>query len=302
MTDQARLLDESLLRKLERLRFAVTRVRAGQVKGERRSTKRGTSVEFADYRDYTRGDDLRRVDWNVYARLERPYVKLFEEEQDLAVHLLLDASGSMDWPPDAQDGAHKFRFARKLIAALGHIALTSGDKLVVSTVGQDVILPYHTLQLRGRGNALRLFDWLEQLEPAGVTDLAASLRRYALAAARPGVCVLVSDLFSPNGYREGLVALQGRGFEVTIVQTLAPNEVEPDLAGDLRLVDCETDAPQDVTMDGAMRDLYRRRLRAWQAEIGAYCRSHAVRYLATQTAAPLDKVVLQDLRQVGVIR
>jgi len=295
----ARLLDESFLRKLERLRFAVTRARAGQVKGERRSTKRGVSVEFADYRDYTRGDDLRRVDWNIYARLERPYVKLFEEEQDLAVHLLLDASGSMNWPEDSET---KFHFARKLVAALGHIALTSGDKLIVSMAGQGGVLPYLSLQLRGRGNALRLFDWLSQLEPSGVTDLSASLRDYALAASRPGVCVLVSDLFSPTGYRDGLVALQSRGFEVTLIQVLAPDEMEPALAGDLRLVDCETDSPQDVTVDGAMRDLYRRRLRAWQAEIGAYCRSHNVRYIAVETTRRLDELVLQDLRRVGVIR
>lgn len=290
----ARLLDESFLRKLERLRFATSRTRAGQVKGERRSTKRGASVEFADYRDYVRGDDLRRVDWNIYARLERPYVKLFEEEEDLAVHLLLDASGSMNWPEGAPDD--KFHFASRLVAALGHVALTGGDKLIVSIVG------YPSLQLRGRGNTLRLFEWLSHLEPSGATDLSTSLRDYALAAGRPGVCVLVSDLFSPGGYRDGLVALQGRGFEVTIVQVLAPDEVEPALAGDLRLVDCETDSPQDVTVDGAMRDSYRRRLRAWQAEIGAFCRSHNMRYVAIQTTRRLDELVLQDLRRAGVIR
>jgi len=301
MTDRARLLDESFLRKLERLRFAVRRVRAGQIKGERRSTKRGTSVEFADYRDYTRGDDLRRVDWNIYARLERPYVKLFEEEQDLAVHLLLDASGSMDWPEGPED-EKKFHFARKLAAALGHIALTSGDKLIVSTVGQEDILSHPSLQLRGRGNTLRLFNWLEQIEPSGAADLAARLREYALAALRPGACVLISDLFSPGGLREGLVALQGRGFETTVIQVLAPDEVEPVLAGDLRLVDCETGSAQDVTVDGAMRNLYRRRLLAWQAEIGAYCRRYDVRYIATQTTRRLDELVLQDLRRARVIR
>jgi len=303
MTTPVRLLDESFLRKLERLRFAVTRARAGQIKGERRSTRRGTSVEFADYRDYTRGDDLRRVDWNVYARLERPYVKLFEEEEDVAVHLLLDTSGSMNWPEDARDDAHKFYFARRLTAALGYIALAGGDKLIVSTLGQAAgrDMP-ENIQLRGRGSALRLFDWLAQLETGGVTDLAALLRRYSLMVARPGVCVLISDLFSPTGYHEGVIALQGRGFEITIIQVLAPDEVEPMLAGDLRLMDCETDLPQDVTVDSAMHDLYRRRLHAWQAEIGAYCRSHNVRYIAAQTTQQLDELVLQDLRRAGTIR
>jgi len=123
--------DESTLRKLDQLALVASRIRAGAMKGERRSTKRGTSIEFADYRDYTRGDDLRRVDWNVYARLERPFIKLLEEEEDLAVHLLLDASRSMDYGADEQ---HKFRYAQRLAAALGYIALAAGDRLMVTVL------------------------------------------------------------------------------------------------------------------------------------------------------------------------
>ena len=122
------IFDEQTLRKLDRLALVAAQVRAGQIKGERRSTKRGTSIEFADYRDYTRGDDLRRVDWNVYARLERPFIKLLEEEEDLAVHVLLDASRSMDYGTDTQ---HKFHYAQRLAAALGHIALAAGDRLTL---------------------------------------------------------------------------------------------------------------------------------------------------------------------------
>src|SRR5574337_380272 len=124
-----RLFDEKTLRKLEQLTLIAHKVRAGVMKGERRSTKRGTSIEFADYRDYTRGDDLRRVDWNVYARLERPFIKLLEEEEDLAVHLLLDASRSMD---SGMEDQHKFRYAQRLAAALGYVALAAGDRLTLT--------------------------------------------------------------------------------------------------------------------------------------------------------------------------
>src|SRR5215813_1359907 len=132
-----RLFDEKTLRKLERLTLVATRVRAGVTKGERRSTKRGTSIEFADYRDYTRGDDLRRVDWNVYARLERPYIKLLEEEEDLAVHVLLDASRSMDYGAafdPTQESRNKFHYAQRLAAALGYVALAAGDRLTLAAL------------------------------------------------------------------------------------------------------------------------------------------------------------------------
>src|SRR5258708_34918584 len=130
-----RLFDEKTLRKLERLTLVATRVRAGVMKGERRSTKRGTSIEFADYRDYTRGDDLRRVDWNIFARLERPFIKLLEEEEDLAVHLLIDASVSMDWPTAGEPSQNKFTFARSVLAGLGTISLASGEQITVSALG-----------------------------------------------------------------------------------------------------------------------------------------------------------------------
>src|SRR5258708_9814602 len=130
-----RMFDEKTLRKLERLELIARRVRAGVMNGARRSNKRGTSIEFADYRDYTRGDDLRRVDWNIFARLERPFIKLLEEEEDLAVHLLIDASVSMDWPTAGEPSQHKFTFARRVLAGLGRISASSGDQFTVNSPG-----------------------------------------------------------------------------------------------------------------------------------------------------------------------
>jgi uncharacterized protein (DUF58 family) len=301
-----RLFDEATLHKLERLRLVANKVRAGAIKGERRSVKRGTSVEFADYRDYTRGDDLRRVDWNIYARLEKPFLKLFEEEEDLTVHLLVDASDSMDWPPpDAAVGSdgslHKFSYALRLAGALAHIGLGTGDRVAVGLLSGSALVERWG-PARGRGQTLPLLAWLEDRRTGDTTDLNASLRDYALRGGRAGLTMLISDMLSPSGYVDGLSALQGRGHEVGLIHVLSPDEIDPPLAGDLRLIDSETDEGQDVTIDAAMRDLYLRRLLAWRDEIAATCSGRGVHYLAVETSTPWEQVVLFQLRRAGVVR
>ncbi len=290
------LFDEKTLRKLDRLALVASKVRAGVMKGERRSTKRGTSIEFADYRDYTRGDDLRRVDWNVYARLERPFIKLLEEEEDLAVHILLDASRSMDYGSDAQ---HKFQYTQRLVAALGHIALAAGDRLTVTALAPAAS---QFGPARGRGYTLRLLQFLDSLRTGGVTNLDAALKTYAFGAKRPGLAFVISDLFSPSGYRDGLAQLQGRGYEVTVLHLLAPDEVDPPLAGDLRLIDAETGAPQDVTLDGGLRTMYRQRVQTWRAEIEAHCLKRGLHYVPVTTDVAWDELVLHQLRKRGLIK
>lgn len=296
------LFDEKTLRKLEQLTLVTHRVRAGMMRGERRSTKHGASVEFADYRDYTRGDDLRRLDWNVYARLERPFIKLLEEEEDLTVHLLVDASQSMDWPPSsAGEERHKFRYALRLAGALGYIGLSTGDRVAVTLLSGNGLVgrwgPF-----RSHGQTLGLLGWLGAQQPGGITDLNAALRNYALRGGRPGLALLISDMFSPSGYHDGLTALLGRGHEVGLIHLLSPDEVEPDLAGDLRLIDSETGAGQDVSVDAAMRNLYARRLRQWRDNIAARCLARGVHYVAVETGTPWENVILFALRRAGVVR
>jgi uncharacterized protein (DUF58 family) len=298
------IFDEKTLRKLDRLALAASQVRSGQIKGERRSLKRGTSIEFADYRDYTRGDDLRRVDWNVYARLERPYIKLLEEEEDLAVHVLLDASRSMDYGGglDAQgESWHKFRYAQRLAAALGYIALAAGDRLTLAALrGEAPSAQFGPA--RGRGQTLRLLKFIEAQVSGGSTNLDAALRRYTLGPRRPGLLFLISDLFSPAGYRDGLNQLQGRGFEMVLLHVLAPDEIDPPLAGDLRLIDAETGTPQDVTLDNPLRELYRKRVGAWCHGIEAYCLKRGMHYVVVSTATDWDEMVLHHFRQRGLIK
>lgn len=296
------LFDESTLRKLNQLTLVASRIRSGAMKGERRSSKRGSSVEFADYRDYAPGDDLRRLDWNIYARLERPFIKLLEEEEDLAVHILLDGSKSMDWPPEADSSAlHKFRYAQRMAAGLGAVALAAGDSLSVGCL-QNGRVAAEFGPTRGQAALPRLLGFLEGLEPGGATDLNASLRGYSAAPRRAGLLILLSDLLTAEGYESGLRALLGRGHEAALLHILAPDELDPPLAGDLQLIDVETGSSQEVSLDGGLRSLYRQRAQAWIQSIQTDCRKHAIRYINLKTDQPWEQAILLELRQAGVVK
>lgn len=295
------VFDETTRRKLEQIVLVATRVRAGAMKGDRRSNKRGTSIEFADYRTYSPGDDLRRLDWNIYARLERPLTKLYEDEEDLAVHLLIDASASMagndidGMPPDW----HKFTFARRLLAGLAYVSMASDDRLTLVALGGR---GGQFGPSRGRGSGPRLLQYINQLQAEGATDLNSVLRDYAVRLVRPGMVVIISDLFAPDGFIDGLTALQAKGCEVVVLHTLAPDEIEPALTGDLRLMDIETGAPQEVSIDGGLRDLYMRRVAEWRDGIRAECRKRGIHYQFADTSTPWERVVLTDMRRLGVVR
>jgi uncharacterized protein (DUF58 family) len=307
MTDEkGQIFDETTRRKLEQLMLHAQRVRAGAIKGERRSVKRGTSVEFADYRNYAPGDDLRRLDWNIYARLERPLTKLYEDEEDLAVHLILDASASMDYPTDEGAAHHKFAYARRLLAGLAYMSLTADDRLLLTALTvpdeRDSDGVIHFGPARGRGYGVALLKFVGDLRAAGAVDLNVALRHYALRSGRPGLVVFISDLFAPSGFSDGLNALVGKGHEVAVVHVLAPEEVEPPLVGDIRLIDSETGQPQEVSIDHAMRDLYRRRVEAWRDDLQAECRRRGAHYLPVTTDQAWEKVILFDLRRLGVVK
>ena len=311
------LFDADTLRKLDRMALVATRVRVGVMKGERRSTRRGTSIEFADYREYSRGDDLRRIDWNVFARLDRPFIKLLEEEEDLAVHILIDASGSMNWPNDetvqdhdARDMQDKFTFARRIAAGLGHIALGTGDRLTVSVLSGnldggeknraniDLTWGPH----RGRAFSIDLLRFLEPLTASGVSDLNLTLRNYAARSTRAGLCIVISDLLTPGAALDGLGALVARGYELALIHVLSPDEVNPSLIGDLRLVDSETSQGRDVTVDAGLRTAYMRRLVAWRAEIGDFCSKRGIHYATVETGGNWESLILYELRRLGVVR
>lgn len=293
------VFDESFLRKLEQLSLVADQVRVGVMKGERRSRNKGSSMEFADYRNYTQGDDLRRLDWNIFARLERPFIKLFEEEEDLTVHLLIDASTSMDWP-DGEDELNKFQYALRLAGALGYIGLVSGDQVTVALVGDgkhQVWGPY-----RGRGHMMRMLQFLDLGRANGLTELNSSLKHWAVRAYRPGLLFLLTDLFSPLGFEDGLNALQSRGYEVGVVHLLSPDEIAPTVGDDVKFIDVETNAEAEISLDAATLGLYRGRLEGWRSDIASKCAGRGIHYIPVSTDLRWDKLVLQTLRSKGVVR
>ncbi len=288
------VFDEGFLRQLERLGLLMKQPARGGLKGGRRSVKRGHSVEFADYRDYALGDDLRQLDWNVYARLERLFVKLFVEEEDVTVTFLLDASPSM-----AFGRPEKLLFAKRAIAALGYLALAGEDRVVVTALSGRTAR--RAGGLRGSSRVFRLLGSLSGIHPVeGPTDLLASARHAAAMLSGRGVLVLVSDLLDSAADRV-IRELAATGSELIVLHILSPEELDPHLEGDLRLVDAETREGVDVTVDLATIDAYRTRLAAWQGGLAELAAKRRASYAPVSTDMPLADLVFAELRRRRVV-
>ena len=288
------VFDEAFLRQLERLLLVTRKAVRGGMKGVRRSAKRGVSVEFADYRDYTMGDDLRTLDWNIYARLEKLFVKLFIEEEDVTVHLLLDASGSMGLgAPD------KLLFGKHAAAALAYVGLASYDRISLAVLQGRVARRFPAV--RGTGRIFQVLADLSSVKAApGPTDLAACARHYAAQLTQRGPLILISDLFDANAER-AISELAGTRCEVAVLHTLSPDELDPPLEGDLRLLDTESGAGVDITADLSTRDAYRARLTAWQAALDAVATKRRAAYVPVPTTLPLADLVFAELRRRRVV-
>jgi uncharacterized protein (DUF58 family) len=288
------VFDEAFLRQLERLGVLMKQPVRGGLKGGRRSVKRGQSVEFADYRDYALGDDLRQLDWNVYARLERLFVKLFIEEEDVTVTFLVDASPSM-----AFGRPQKLLFAKRAAAALGYIALASEDRVVVTTLSGRAARRQGGL--RGSGRVLRLLANLSTIQPSdGPTDLVTAARHAGAMLRGRGVVVLLSDLLDPGADRV-IRELAATGSDLIVLHLLSPDELDPGLEGDLRLVDSETGEGIDVTVDLATIDGYRSRISAWQDGLAELAAKRRASYVPLSTDVPLADLVFAELRRRRVV-
>ncbi|MFO7624105.1 MAG: DUF58 domain-containing protein [Anaerolineales bacterium] len=291
------LFEETFLRKLERIAILSKRAMAGQLQGERRSSKRGQSVEFADFRPYSVGDDFRRIDWNAYARLERFFIKLFVEEEDLTVHLLVDTSRSMDWGQP-----NKFTYAVRSAGALGYIALHGLDRVTITALGvyQNGNGGYFSPH-RGKQNAFALFSFLQGLTADGQAQLGYALQAYAAGAPRPGPLLLLSDLME-DGWANGLTALAARGFDVSVLHILSPDEINPDLTGDLKLLDSETKAAVEITGEYDLVKRYRKGLADWQEELRRFCGARGMQYAPIETSIPIEELLFARLRKHGILR
>ena len=288
------ILDAKFLKKLERLTLVTRRPFAGQMKGEKRSVKRGTSIEFADYREYALGDDLRYVDWNSYGRLDKMFLKLFVEEEDLYLALLLDSSTSMSF-----GSPKKMEYAVKVAAALGYISLTNYDRVSVQTYSESLGKPLPPQ--RGRGGVPPLFNYLENVKADGKTGFAASLRRYASTSRNKGVAIVISDFFDPN-WQEGVKSLLARGNQVALIQTLADDEIKPTLLGDLRIIDSETGDAKEMSVNPQLLARYEQTFNAFCADIETFSNRYGIDYLRTSTSLPFEELILKYLRQQGLLR
>ncbi len=277
------------LAQLERLSLASRRAFRGRVKGERRSPRKGQSVEFSDYRPYGIGDDLRYVDWNIYGRLDRLHVKLFVDEEDLCLHLLVDGSKSMDFGRPT-----KLRYAARLAAAVGFVGLVNHERVGVGVLREKVSEGWPPT--RGRNQFVALVDFLATLRAGGSTSLNQGLANYAMRAREPGLALLISDLLDPAGFESGVRTLLERRFEVHIVHVLAAEEVHPTLAGDLRLQDSESGEIREITADGEALKGYRERLGHFLERVEAFCRAQEIGYRRVTSEIPVEEFVLSHLR------
>lgn len=299
------LLPPELLRRLEQLQMLAARRAKSSSRGERRSRARGVSVEFADYRNYVVGDDLRYLDWNLFGRLDRLFLKLYEEERELPVQIFLDGSESMTF-----GNPRKFDFARQVAAAMGYVALCGFDRVTVRVFPEPravepAELPVYQRQLairgalravRGKKSAMTFFSNIVGLTASGAADFNAALKRGAMEARQAGVAVVLSDFLDPNGYEPGLNALISRGFQVNAVQILAPEELDPSVFGDLRLIDSENGGVQEVTFGKYRLKAYQQSVASYIQRLREFCQGRGVAFFSVSSATDLNDLLLKQLR------
>ncbi len=284
-----RFFSNAFLLQLERLTFISRRTHVGRVKGERKSPRRGSSVEFADYRPYEVGDDLRYVDWNAFGRLNRLYLKVFVDEEDLCVHLILDGSASMDF-----GAPNKFQYGLRLAAALAFIGFTNLERVGVAVFRDRVSEGW--LPTRGRNQFLPVAEFLGGLVPAGPTRFNESLAQYALRAKDSGVAIVISDFLDPEGYESGLRSLMERRFDIHVIHVLSQEELHPSFGGDLELVDAESGEVREVSVDAETLRGYERQLAGFLAGVEAFCRAKEINYVRVATDTGLEDLLLRRLK------
>ncbi|MBW2526975.1 MAG: DUF58 domain-containing protein [Deltaproteobacteria bacterium] len=289
------LFDEEFQRKLEYLAMVSRRVFSGAMRAERRTKKTGSGVEFADHRDYAPGDDFRHLDWHAYQRFDRLLLRLFEEEEDLSIYLILDNSLSMGFG----DGA-KLRYAKQLCAALAYVGLANLDRVAIVTANDEI--SGRMRPTRGKARIFRVFRFLEDVEADGATALAASLKTFAAQHKRRGLAVLLSDLYDPEGFDKGINVLRYNKFEPFVLHLIDRRERSPALAGDLRLHDCETGQGRDVTVTAKVLARYAEAYDRHLAEARQYCVSKQVSYFPADLTIPFDELILRVFRKGGFIR
>ena len=297
----SKLLTPELLAQLERLELVTRKVFRGRMKGERRSKRKGQSVEFADFRNYVAGDDLRLLDWNLYARLDKLIIKLFLEEEDLHFYTLIDSSLSMDFGSPT-----KLEYAKQLAAALGFVGLIRTDRVRIETLNQGV--GERGPILRGRHSVWRMLEHVNAIQPEaidpekGPVPLAEGVKNFCLRNAGKGVVVLISDLMDKAGYEQALRYFVSHQVDCFVIHVLSQEELEPDVQGDLKLVDCEDQDIAEITVSAPLMNRYKQTLNAFVAGAQEFCTKRGMHYFLANNQLPVQELVAQHLRRRGLVR
>ncbi len=289
------LLSPRFMARLDGLDVVSRKMLHGRLQGERRSKRRGQSVEFADHRPYVVGDDLRFVDWNVYGRLGQLFLKLFQEELDLTVHVAFDRSLSMGHPT-----SDKYRFVRQLAAALGYVSLVHNNRVTVSAFSDRIT--GQVANLRGRARVPELTELMMTVDADGPSLFDTACKQLVASTPSSGVMLVLSDFLFKEGYESGLKRLIGRGHDLYVIQTLAPEEMSPSLSGDLKLVDIEDGDLSEVTVSSALIKQYKRNVNAYCNDLKGFCARHGAAYILASTDQPVDKLVLNTLRRIHLLQ
>lgn len=284
-------LDPKFLRNLDRLKILAKKTFSGNMRGERKSKNKGASVEFADFTKYNLGDDFRYIDWNAYARLETLILKLFMEEEDLLIYLLIDSSSSMNY-----GHPNKHEFAKKLVAALAYIGTANLDRIKIISFSDQIEEKLSTA--RSKTKIYQILQYLKELPASGkATDLSQMIDQFLIRHKKPGLCVLISDFLDPAGYETPLKKLSYYLFEPAVIQIFSPEEIHPNYLGDLQLIDSETGEMLDLSMNRRAIQQYQATLQVFCEEIENFCKKMNINFLRTITSTPFEEVVLQYLRK-----
>lgn len=293
------ILPPELAAKVGPLDLTSRKVFFGKLKGERRSKKRGESVEFADHRSYVSGDDLRHVDWNIFARLDSLFMKLFLEEEDLSLHIVLDASASSD--TGGKD--NKFVFMQRAAMAMAYVGLVNLNRVAVSVMGEaEGSIVASLRDLRGRRRTREVANFLCNIEPKGAFNFSQAAERILHARRGKGVMLVFSDFFYKDGYEQGLRMLVGRGYDVFVIQVLSPQEIDPPITGDLRLKDVEDADTAEVTISAPLLKKYKANLEAYCGALQSFCSQREMTFISVRSDTPVEVLLLDYLRKRGVVR
>src|SRR5688500_5656529 len=280
--------DDQFLKKRDDLHVVARRAFTGHNRADRLTPTRGRELEFADHRQYAPGDDFRHIDWKAYQRLGRLLLRLYDEERDLPIYLMLDVSRSMAEPA-------KFDMARRLAAALCYIGLVHLDKLTILPFGHG--LGKESSVGRGKGRIFRVFEQLERMEPAGETDLRGSFKEFASRPRQRGLAVIISDFLDPGGFEAGLKILRTLGHDVFVVHIASARDRDPGAFGEVRFMDAETGELREVEVTPRLAAAY---VKAWDAhasELEHFCGRYAIGYVRADAERPFEDIILKAFRQ-----